>query len=91
MVEEKNKKIKRDILERLREYCPKKYVTRKELQQLTGGAVKSSTLKQLDYEGQGIANRRIVGITVVYDIDDVITWLEENTELVNFEVEDKNE
>lgn len=87
MAEEKNKKIKHDILERLREYCPKGYVTRKELQQLTGGAIKGSTLKQLDYKGRGIANRQIVGITTVYDIDDVIAWLEENTELINFEEE----
>ena len=85
MVEEKNKKIKHEIFERLREYCPKGYVTRKELQELTGGSFKSSTLRQLDYEGRGIANRKIVGVTIVYEIDDVISWLEENFELINFE------
>lgn len=84
MAEEKNKKIKHEIFERLREYCPKGYVTRKELQKLTGGSFTISTLSQLDYEGRGIANRKIVGATTVYEIDDVIQWLEENTELIGF-------
>ncbi len=85
MVEEKNQKIKHALFERLKEYCPKEYLTRKEIQEITGGSIKSSTLRQLDYEGRGIANRKVIGSITVYDIDDIIAWLEENTELVNFE------
>ena len=87
MAEEKNQKIKRALLEKLKEYCPKEYLTRKEIQEITGGSIKSSTLRQLDYEGRGIANRKVIGSITVYDIDDVITWLEANIELIGFEKE----
>ena len=77
--------MKEDIFDGLREYCYRGYVRRDELKKITGGLVCGHTMAVLDYAGKGIENRRIIGNKVVYFIDDLISWLKNNTELINFD------
>jgi phage terminase Nu1 subunit (DNA packaging protein) len=64
---------------KLKNYCRNEYVTRSQLNDLTGGIVTGSTMTKLDSIGVGIKNRKIIGGKTVYHIDDIIQWLEENT------------
>jgi phage terminase Nu1 subunit (DNA packaging protein) len=70
------------MFEKLRNYCQTDYVTREQLQSLTGGVVSSLTMANLDSRGYGIKSKKLVGKKVAYHIDDVIQWLEQNTKLV---------
>ena len=79
------------IFRKLEKYCPSGFVFREDISKITGGILNPHTMAQLDSRGFGIKNKKIIGRKVAYKIDDVITWLEENTELINFEEEDKNE
>ena len=76
--------MKDEIFERLRATCPKGYITRSEIKKITGGFLTGSTMSQLDFHGIGIKNRQQIGTKVVYNIDDFIEWLKNNTELINF-------
>lgn len=73
-----------DIFEELRKYCPSGFVTRQNIGKLTGGLLNAGTMAQLDHKKLGITNRKTVGNKTVYDIEDVIVWLKNNTELINF-------
>ena len=73
------------VFERLRAFCPSGLVTRSEIKELTGGFLTTQTIAILDSMGQGIPNRKLIGSKIVYSIDDVIEWLQNNTELINFE------
>lgn len=77
--------MKRDVFDELKAYCPKGFVTRKDVERLTGGSIKGLTLRRLDSEGKGIAKRRKIGNMTVYDIDDFIEWLRNNTQFINFD------
>lgn len=79
------------IFDDLKKYCPSGFVTRKELQKLTGGLIHAKTIANLDSQGVGIKNKSVIGTKVIYEIDDVITWLKENTELINFDTEKSDE
>lgn len=74
------------IFSELEKYCPSKFVFREDISKITGGILNPHTMAQLDSQGGGIKNREIIGRKVAYKITDVIQWLEENTELINFEV-----
>ncbi|MCR4555194.1 MAG: hypothetical protein K5766_00065 [Alphaproteobacteria bacterium] len=87
MAEEKNKKLTLNIFEKLKEYCPYGVIFRKDISKITGGILNPHTMAQLDSRGFGIKNKKIIGRKVAYKIDDVIQWLEENTELIGFEEE----
>ena len=50
-------------------------ITRKKLQELTGGLVSEKTLANLDSEGVGIQPRLRIGGKVVYPKDAAIAWL----------------
>lgn len=78
-----DKKQKEMIFERIKEYCPRNFVTRKEIQKITGGFLSKGVLTQLDCQGIGIKHRTI-GNKVVYDINDVVEWLKSSTQLLNF-------
>jgi phage terminase Nu1 subunit (DNA packaging protein) len=70
------------MFEKLKEKCEKDYVSRKELWDLTGGILGVSVITKFDSLGCGIKNRKIVGSRTIYHIDDVIEWLEANTERI---------
>ncbi|MBQ3565180.1 MAG: hypothetical protein IJA14_03450 [Alphaproteobacteria bacterium] len=78
-----------EVFDELKGYCPSGFVTRKELQKLTGGLISSRTIANLDSSGVGIKNRTVIGSKVVYKIDDVIEWLQANTKLINFDKEEE--
>ncbi len=77
--------MKENIFDDLREYCPREYITRKELKRITGGLICGNTMAQFDRLGKGIQNRKIIGCKTVYFVDDLIEWLKRNTELINFD------
>lgn len=77
--------MKEDIFDELKAYCPRGYVTRDELKKITGGLICGRTMAVLDQTGKGVKNRQVIGRKAVYFIDDLIDWLKNNTELVNFE------
>ena len=81
------------MFECLKEYIKgRDYVFKKELETFTGGVISQYTFTNLTHKGAtDVPKSFVIGHKAAYKIDDVITWLEENTELVNFEVEDKNE
>ena len=68
------------MFEVLKEYCKSGYVTRKELEILTGGIINTCTIARLDSEGKGICKTNTNSrAKKSYKIDDVIDWLEKNT------------
>ena len=73
------------IFSKLKKYCPSEFIFREDISRITGGILNPHTMAQLDSQGSGIKNRIMIGRRVAYKIDDVIHWLEENTELINFE------
>lgn len=75
------------IFDELRKYCPNGIVHRKDIERITGGILNPHTLAQLDSQGAGIPSYKI-GRNITYKIDDVISWLEKNSELINFEKND---
>ena len=72
------------IFSELKKDWNRDFVFRKEIGKLTGGLISPATMANLDSSGKGIKNEKI-GNKVIYNINDVITWLEENTVLHNFE------
>ena len=53
------------------------FVTRKKLSEMTGGIINSRTIANLDSLGRGIRGKTKVGGLVVYDVANVVEWLEE--------------
>ena len=70
------------IFEELRNYCPSGFVARKDIYKLTGGLINPGTIANLDSKGIGIPNKSKIGKQVVYQIDDVISWLDKNTKIL---------
>lgn len=79
------------MFECLKEYIKgRDYVFKKELETFTGGVISQYTFTNLTHKGAtNLPKSFVVGHKVAYKIDDVITWLEENTELINFEEGEK--
>ena len=77
--------MREDIFDELKRYCPRGYVTRDELKRITGGLICGRTMAILDQTGRGVRNRQIIGRKTVYFIEDLIEWLKNNTELINFD------
>ena len=77
--------MKEHIFDELKKYCPHGYVTRNDLKKITGGLICGRTMALLDQSGNGVKNRQIIGRKVVYLIDDLIDWLKNNVEFVNFD------
>lgn len=75
----------KNIFSELKDYCPNGFVCRKDIYKLTGGLIHSGTIANLDSKGTGIKNKTIIGRKVVYQIDDVIKWLNSSTKLQGFE------
>ena len=77
----------------LKEYIKgRDYVFKKELETFTGGVITQHTFTNLTHKGAtNLPKSFVIGHKVAYKIDDVITWLEENTELINFDTEEDNE
>ncbi len=73
-----------NIFENLRDYCISGFVSRQKIGRLTGGLLNAGTMAQLDHKKLGIMNRKRIGNKTIYGIDDVITWLSVNIELINF-------
>jgi len=62
------------IFENLSSKSPE-LITRKKLQELTGGLVSEKTLANLDSEGCGIQPRMRIGGKIAYPKDAAIAWL----------------
>ena len=77
----------KSIFDELKNYCPSGFVCRKDIYKLTGGLIHSGTMANLDSRGIGIKNKTIIGKKVVYQINDVIEWLNANAKLRGFETE----
>ena len=62
------------------------YILKKELELYTGGVITQYTFQNLSSkEATNFPKSFVIGHKVAYKIDDVIQWLEDNTQLVNFE------
>lgn len=68
------------IFENLRGRSPE-IITRKKLQELTGGLISEKTLANLDSEGSGIQPRMRIGGKVAYPKDAAIAWLKSRCDL----------
>lgn len=77
--------MKENIFEELRKYSSDDFIFRSEINKLTGGILLPQTMACFDARGEGISNRRYMRRQVIYDIDDVINWLKNNTTLINFD------
>lgn len=62
------------IFDNLRSKAPE-IITRKKLQELTGGLVSEKTLANLDSDGSGIQPRMRIGGKICYPKDAAVTWL----------------
>ena len=76
--------MKENIFEELRKYCSKDFVFRSEINKLTGGILLPQTMACLDARGERVS-RKYMRRQVIYDINDVISWLKNNTTLINFD------
>jgi phage terminase Nu1 subunit (DNA packaging protein) len=56
---------------------PSPFITRKKLCDMTGGIINSRTIANLDSLGRGIKGKTKVGGLVVYEVANVVEWLEE--------------
>jgi predicted DNA-binding transcriptional regulator AlpA len=63
-------------------FCPSPYLSREEVERVTGGLVTAKYLANLDSDGKGPAGRIRLGRKVAYPVQDVIRWLEERTKPV---------
>jgi hypothetical protein len=69
-------KAKTVDLSRLRESWDSPFVARREIERFSGGMLKPRTLANLDSLGVGVPGRFTVGKTVMYPIEELISWLE---------------
>ena len=60
-------------------------ITRKKLQEITGGLVTAKTLANMDSLGIGITPRLRVGAKVAYVKEDAIAWLKNRCEVLQGE------
>ena len=66
------------------------YIFKKELESYTGGVITQYTFTNLANKGiTNLPKSFVIGHKVAYNITDIIQWLEENTELINFEEGEK--
>jgi len=63
------------LLEHIKQNSPTGLLTRKQVEELTGGLVTRKRLTDLDYLGQGIPNKMKAGHKVVYSVDSVCDFL----------------
>jgi hypothetical protein len=70
------------IFEKIKKHCRAEYICRKQLRDVTGGIISGNTMTKFDSLGKGIEPRKIVGKRTVYHIDDLIRWLENNTQRI---------
>lgn len=66
---------KENVLQLLEESCPP-LVTRKMVQELTGGLIKAKTLSNKDCLGEGPSVKVSIGKTVAYPRQALFEWLE---------------
>lgn len=52
------------------------FLTRSQIEGLTGGLIKKTYLANADWAGTGINGRILFGKRVVYPVNDVIGWIE---------------
>ncbi|WP_027362076.1 hypothetical protein [Halodesulfovibrio aestuarii] len=67
---------KESVLRVFEESCPL-FVTRKKVQELTGGLIKAKTLSNKDSLGLGPSMKVTIGKTVAYPRQALIDWLED--------------
>jgi hypothetical protein len=58
------------------------YVAREKIETFTGGIINRRTLANLDSAGKGPAGRIRIGRKVAYQVDSLISWLEERAQAV---------
>jgi hypothetical protein len=63
--------------------CKSPYLSREEMERVTGGLVTAKYLANLDSLGKGPEGRIHVGRKVAYPIESAIRWLEERATPVN--------
>jgi hypothetical protein len=71
-----------DAFDKLKEKCPKEYVSRKELWNLTGGIIHPRNAEKLDNKGIGIPNSIVICHKRMYPMGSVIEWLRTNSEII---------
>ena len=76
---------KQIIFDKLKAYCPDGLVYRYKIDKITGGFLNPNTMRNLDCLGQGVPNRVIRGRLVAYPIDELIKWMKNNINLLNFD------
>lgn len=64
------------IAHTVRKTCTGGFVTRKQIEEITGGAISHRTVANQDSLGEGPANKFTVGRKACYPIDDFLDWLE---------------
>ncbi len=68
------------------------YIYKKELELYTGGVLTQYTFTNLTKkEPFNLPKSFVISHKIAYKIDDIIQWLEKNTELVNFETKEKEQ
>lgn len=61
----------------LRAGAPSGFITRRQIEELTGGIIKRQTLSNLDCAGKGIEGKlNLSGRKVLYPVDNVLEFLE---------------
>ena len=68
------------------------YIFKKELETFTGGVITQYTFSNLAVKGAtDLPSSFIIGNKSAYKVDDIIAWLKENAELINFDTEKSDE
>ena len=70
------------MFEVLKKYCPSGYVTKNNLEKLTGGVLKAHTFylkENVDFQKEKSFK---IGKEVAYKIEDIIEWLNSNYEKI---------
>lgn len=68
------------MFEELKTVCKKAFVSRADIETLTGGAVTEFMIRKSDTFKKGIKGGRVIGHSKCYPIDEVILWLDKHTE-----------
>jgi hypothetical protein len=67
----------------LKEKWPSSIVARFQIREFTGGALEPGRIANLDSEGNGPKGRLKVGRKIAYNVDELVAWLEERTQILS--------
>jgi hypothetical protein len=73
----------KNLFQNMAERWPSSMVARTEIENFTGGIISEKYIANLDSAGKGPAGRVRCGRKIAYPVNELVSWLESRSELVN--------